>query len=466
MSDASNLPQADVRPTRRLRLSWLLPLGALALVLHLGRRAWEERGLQVQVRFEQGHGIKAGDAVRFRGIAVGEVAEVQLDRGMRRVVLQIAVDNEARALARVGTRFWIVRPEVSMAGIAGLETIVGARYLGVLPGPEDAPRQTLFQGLEESPVEDGLEVGGLELVLSSQRKGSLSRSAPIHYRQIEVGRVLSVGLASDGNAVAARVYIEPAYAGLVRAETRFWRVSGIDVQMDFTGFHLKTESLQTLARGGIAMATPPDSHREVSTGHRFEIHESAEEEWLAWQPSIPVGSALIQSNSGLPRPLRATARWEDSTLIFQRSEQRSGWLLSLEAGLVGPLSLLRPNAEDGEGAVLQVAGQSIDLAQALVWERGGLGCLAVDELAPRWASHRVRAAEVEEDCLLLADPSAPALAIDGSRLVQEGDNLLVDPSLPIDAQWHGAAVVARSDGALVGVLLVDSSGGSIAPLVD
>ena len=44
--------------------------------------------------------------------------------------------------------------------------------------------------------------------------------------------------------------------------------------------------------------------------------------------------------------------------------------------------------------------------------------------------------------------------------------MLVDPSLPIDAQWHGAAVVARSDGALVGVLLVDSSGGSIAPLVD
>ena len=84
---------------------------------------------------------------------------------------------------------------------------------------------------------------------------------------------------------------------------------------------------------------------------------------------------------------------------------------------------------------------------------------------PRWPSYRVRAPEGAEDCLLIADPSAQPLAIDASRLEEREGALQVDPSLPVDATWNGAAVVARRDGALVGVLLVDSAGGSIVPIV-
>ena len=37
-------------------------------------------------------------------------------------------------LACEGSRFWIVRPQVSLSRVAGLETVVGARYIGALPG--------------------------------------------------------------------------------------------------------------------------------------------------------------------------------------------------------------------------------------------------------------------------------------------------------------------------------------------
>ena len=40
----------------------------------------------------------------------------------------------------------------------------------------------------------------------------------------------------------------------------------------------------------------------------------------------------------------------------------------------------------------------------------------------------------------------------------------LDPALPFDPAWHGAAVVAESDGALLGLLLVDEDGTRLARL--
>jgi hypothetical protein len=44
-----------------------------------------------------------------------------------------------------------------------------------------------------------------------------------------------------------------------------------------------------------------------------------------------------------------------------------------------------------------------------------------------------------------------------------GGDFEIDSSLPLDSFWHGAAVIARNDGQLVGILLV-GDGARIAPV--
>ena len=39
---------------------------------------------------------------------------------------------------REGSRFWIERPDISIGQIRGLGTLVGGRFVGVVPGPPDA----------------------------------------------------------------------------------------------------------------------------------------------------------------------------------------------------------------------------------------------------------------------------------------------------------------------------------------
>ena len=60
-----------------------------------------------------------------------------------------------------------------------------------------------------------------------------------------------------------------------------------------------------------------------------------------------------------------------------------------------------------------------------------------------------------EDCIVVADPTSPPLPLAASRLASVDGAWRVDPAVPVDAAWHGASVVSRGDGRLVGVLLVD-----------
>ena len=107
---------------------------------------------------------------------------------------------------------------------------MGPRYLAVAPGL-GAP-QRHFIGLSEPPVVEAVEVGDLEIIVQATQRGGLRRGAPVTYRQVPVGRVMSVGLASDGGAVEARIYIQKAYAPLVRERTRFFSIGGLEADDD------------------------------------------------------------------------------------------------------------------------------------------------------------------------------------------------------------------------------------------
>ncbi|RPP08427.1 mammalian cell entry protein, partial [Pseudomonas aeruginosa] len=93
------------------------------------------------------------------------------------------------------------------------------------------------------------------LTLKADRLGSLEQGSPVFYRQIQVGQVKSFQLGDDQRTIEIKVHIEPAYADLVRKHTRFWNASGISISGGLSGFKVRSESLLTLAAGGIAFAT-------------------------------------------------------------------------------------------------------------------------------------------------------------------------------------------------------------------
>lgn len=479
-------PDALIEPApvrRRLTsLVWLVPVAAVVLSVGFAVRALADRGPRIVIRADHGHGIGAGDALRYLGIEVGRVEEVGLQEGGEgeAVRIEVLMRADAAHLARAGTVFWIVRPQLSLDSVEGLETIIGAQYMALHPGPEGAPARAEFTALQAPPLVDELrDERGLEIVLEAPSRFGLQAGAALTYRGVRVGTVTAVGLASDATSVEVRVRVRRAYAQLVRERSVFWETGGVELGVSLTGgIDLDLDSLRTALIGGVAMATPVDGGAAVSNGTRFALSPDPADEWLEWAPALPVGNDLLPQGAQLPKLLRATLSWTEGR-VLKTEARRSGWMYVDSDGLVGPRDLLAVPEDAREGrARLEVAGRTFDVAtlvaEGLVQDVSeALGELRKEALAEGWddirAAHRSELAAHRrpllepEDLIAVREGGRAPIAIAASRLSMEGDGMVVDPAIPLSADWHGAVVMGRGDGAVAGVLLVGGAGTRVVP---
>ncbi len=262
MTTMNDLPLAKARPASNWSAIWVLPLIALLIGGWLGWRAYNEAGIEIQVTFETGEGLQAGKTeVIYKGMSIGKLTAMELDdSGERRGVrATLEMDKRVEHQLLSNTRFWLVKPSVSLAGITGLETLVSGNYIAASPGDGEPTRK--FTALNEPPpLAD--TAPGLHLTLKAERLGSLNRDSPVFYKQIQVGRVKSYALLEDQNQVEVKVFIQPEFASLVRKHTRFWNASGVSIDAGLSGVKVRTESLASIVAGGIAFATP--EHRKDS----------------------------------------------------------------------------------------------------------------------------------------------------------------------------------------------------------
>lgn len=248
----------------------------------------QEKGTMVTIRVPTGDGLRPGTAIRYKGLDVGKVDQVEFTNDLQAVLLHARITQAEKQIAQAGTQFWVVKPEVSLTRAANLGTLVTGQYLEVRPAARQGQVQTKFIALEAAPTESVREEG-LRLVLSTDRRGSIKPGVQVSYREIPVGKVTGYELGPTSDRVLIHILIEPRYAPLVRAGSRFWNASGIGVDAGlFKGVKVRTESLEALIEGGIAFASPdnPDMGGPALPGQTFALHEDVNEEWLKWAPKI------------------------------------------------------------------------------------------------------------------------------------------------------------------------------------
>lgn len=286
----NDLPKARVRPASNWSAIWVLPLIALLIGGWLGWRAYNEAGIEIQVFFASGEGIQAGKTeVIYKGMPIGKVIALELDDSgkQRGVRATIEMDKRVEPHLRSNTRFWLVKPSVSLAGITGLETLVSGNYISASPG--DGEPTLKFTALTEPPPLADSEPG-LHLTLKAERLGSLNRDSPVFYKQIQVGRVKSYALIEELNLIEVKVFIQPEFASLVRKHTRFWNASGVSIDAGLSGVTVRTESLASIVAGGIAFATP--EHRQDSPPTDPSLPFRLYEDFDAAQAGIKVSLKL------------------------------------------------------------------------------------------------------------------------------------------------------------------------------
>ena len=250
--------KAQITNKRKISPFWLLPFIALLIAGWLLWTNYQERGTTVTIDFAQADGIVPGRTpVRYQGVEVGTVQGISLSEDLRKIKVRVSIKSDMRDALRQDAQFWLVTPKASLAGVSGLDALVGGNYIGMMPGKSGERREN-FVALDTQP-KYRVNTGEMLVHLHAPDLGSLNTGSLVYYRKIPVGRVYDYTINPDNNGVTVDVLIERRFTNLVKKDSRFWNVSGVKADVNLSGARVELESLAALVNGAIAFDSPSAS---------------------------------------------------------------------------------------------------------------------------------------------------------------------------------------------------------------
>jgi len=249
---------------------WLVPAVALIIGAWLAISHYLDRGTTIIISFRTAEGLQAGKTkIKYKDIDVGLITEINLAPDFSGVIATAELVKGAESRVVEDTRFWVVRPRVSGSTVSGLTTLLSGSYVAMDVG-KSSSRSRVFTGLENPPAFT-TDAPGRQITLPAEDIGS-----PVYYRRLQVGQVAAYELEKDGRSVRITCFINAPYHQFLTSNSRFWHASGIDMAVDSEGVRIKTESLVSIAIGGIAFATPFDEVEPspIAKDMVFELHRN------------------------------------------------------------------------------------------------------------------------------------------------------------------------------------------------
>lgn len=257
-ADLANVPEATHVPKKRARVPvvWIVPIVAALVAAGIVVQRYLNEGPTIRVSFRTAEGIEPGKTfIKYKDVDIGKVTEVVLSGDFSKILVTAKMEKHAEGLLVDGSRFWIVRPRVTLSGVSGIGTLLSGNYIGIEPGKSGKPLRD-FVGLEVPPPIAG-GVPGREFILRAGSLGSLGIGSPIYYRHLNVGQVIGYDLTPDGGSVEIKIFMNAPYDRYITPDTRFWEASGIHASVGAGGLSLQTESVLSILAGGIRFETPP-----------------------------------------------------------------------------------------------------------------------------------------------------------------------------------------------------------------
>ena len=235
-----------------------------------------EQGPRATISFKTAEGIEVGKTrIKYKNVDIGVVEKIKFNDDFSNIILTVDFMEGSEKFLRRSTRFWVVKPQLSLRGATGLSTIISGAYIEIEPGT-GAPKLH-FIGLEKQPVVKSDEQGK-KITLVTQKLGSVDTGSPIYYQGLLAGEVLGYELGNDRKSTYVHTFIKDPFDQLIRGNTNFWNVSGINVSMGADGFKVQTESIQSMLFGGIAFESPETLEQATTDIDKlvFTLHESYE----------------------------------------------------------------------------------------------------------------------------------------------------------------------------------------------
>ncbi|HHD79293.1 MAG TPA: MCE family protein, partial [Epsilonproteobacteria bacterium] len=111
---------------------WIVPFIALIIAGWLAYQYFSELGPEIRIIFPNNEGLQAGQShIKYKDVPIGVVKKIELQKDGEGVTIIARMDKNTEAYLNDNTKFWIVKPEVGVTGVSGLETLISGTYINM-----------------------------------------------------------------------------------------------------------------------------------------------------------------------------------------------------------------------------------------------------------------------------------------------------------------------------------------------
>ncbi|MDU1092445.1 MAG: intermembrane transport protein PqiB [Leclercia adecarboxylata] len=266
--------EAKVQKVKNWSPVWIFPIvtaliGAWILFYH-----YSHQGPVVTLITTNAEGIEGGKTtIKSRSVDVGVVESATLTDDLTHVEITARLNAGMEKLLHGDSVFWVVTPQVGREGISGLGTLLSGAYIELQPGKKGAqPEQ--YQLLDSPPLAPP-DAKGIRVILDSKKAGQLSPGDPVLFRGYRVGSVETSTFDTQKRTISYQLFINAPNDRLVTGNVRFWKDSGIAVDLTSAGMRVEMGSLSTLFGGGVSFDVPEgmDQGQPVAQKTAFRLYD-------------------------------------------------------------------------------------------------------------------------------------------------------------------------------------------------
>lgn len=251
---------------------WIVPFIALIIAGWLAYQYFSQLGPEIRIIFPKNEGLQAGQSqIKYRDVPIGTVMKIELEEDGEGVTVIARMDKSATNYMNENSKFWIVKPEVGMTGVSGLETLISGTYINMYTKKGGAFKDE-FHGMSHAyrKISDGEYFH-----LSAPIGYNVSKGTPVYFKNIKVGQVEYMNVSLDGSSIDFIVFIEKFYVPYVHTNSKFWVTSALDVDISNGRLDVNVAPLSYILNGGIAFSsTGEDSNNTVPDTFVFHLYKN------------------------------------------------------------------------------------------------------------------------------------------------------------------------------------------------
>ena len=219
------------------------------------------------INFIDMHGIEENTPIIFKGIEIGKITEIKLNKDILNA--KAFIYQEYKYLLTDKTKFFVEEPTISLDGVKNLGNIIKGNFVSL--EYKKGNFKDSFTAINKKDINNSNN--NIKIELLNENLNSITNKSKVYYKNIEIGKVENYVLTPDLKNVKISISIDEKYKDLVNDNSLFYDMSSKLVEMKSLNLNVNYSGIEPLLNGAIGLVSEKIDNNKL-TKKEFKLYNS------------------------------------------------------------------------------------------------------------------------------------------------------------------------------------------------